>query len=106
MDGLVATRMIRSLEAEHKAEDEERQRLNSGNDDQASKGQSTAEGEGASSCVFKPTRNPNRIPIVGLSADIQHATKEKCIKAGMDEYMTKPLLTQGLAILIQRYCCE
>ncbi|KAG0083595.1 histidine kinase osmosensor, partial [Podila epicladia] len=43
-----------------------------------------------------------RIPIVGLSADIQQSTKESCIKAGMDEYMTKPLLTKGLALLIQR----
>ncbi|KAG0242856.1 hypothetical protein BGX31_011446 [Mortierella sp. GBA43] len=47
-----------------------------------------------------------RIPIVGLSADIQQSTKESCIKAGMDEYMTKPLLTKGLAVLIQRYCCN
>lgn len=78
MDGLAATRMIRSLEAEHKAEEEERRKLNPNNDDDddANKHQSTT-GEGsASSGVFKPTRNPNRIPIVGLSADIQHATKE------------------------------
>ncbi|KAI7823060.1 hypothetical protein BC939DRAFT_452661 [Gamsiella multidivaricata] len=47
-----------------------------------------------------------RIPIVGLSADIQQSTKESCIKAGMDEYMTKPLLTKGLALLIQHYCCN
>ncbi|KAG0071329.1 hypothetical protein BGZ89_010956 [Linnemannia elongata] len=107
MDGLAATRMIRSLEAEHKAEEEERRKLNPNNDDDAAHKDQSTHGEGsASSGIFKPNRNPNRIPIVGLSADIQHATKEKCIKAGMDEYMTKPLLTQGLAILIQRYCCE
>ncbi|KAF9902373.1 hypothetical protein EC991_005007, partial [Linnemannia zychae] len=51
-------------------------------------------------------KEPIRIPIVGLSADIQQSTKESCIKAGMDEYMTKPLLTKGLALLIQRYCCS
>lgn len=68
--------MIRSLEAEQKVEDEERRRLNPDNDDEANKGQSTAEEADASSGVFKPTRNPNRIPIVGLSADIQHSTKE------------------------------
>ncbi|KAF9579250.1 hypothetical protein BGW38_004569 [Lunasporangiospora selenospora] len=48
----------------------------------------------------------SRIPIIGLSADIQSSTKELCIKAGMDEYLTKPLLTKGLALLIQRYCCK
>ncbi|KAF9197929.1 hypothetical protein BGZ49_001434, partial [Haplosporangium sp. Z 27] len=55
---------------------------------------------------LKEGEKPIRIPIVGLSADIQQSTKESCIKAGMDEYMTKPLLTRGLAILIQRYCCQ
>ncbi|KAF9162424.1 hypothetical protein DFQ26_003553 [Actinomortierella ambigua] len=45
-----------------------------------------------------------RMPIVGLSADVQSSTKEACIKAGMDEYLTKPLLTKGLAMLIQKYC--
>lgn len=77
MDGLAATKMIRSLEAEHMAEEEARRKLNPDNDDnETNKDHSTA-GEGsASSSIFKPSRNPNRIPIVGLSADIQHATKE------------------------------
>ncbi|CAO3566998.1 unnamed protein product [Mortierella alpina] len=79
MDGLAATRKIRALEDE-KAEDERMSDTG--------------------------RRSTNRIPIVGLSADIQLATKEKCIKAGMNEYMTKPLLTRGLALLIQRYCCS
>ncbi|KAF9958237.1 histidine kinase osmosensor [Modicella reniformis] len=55
---------------------------------------------------LKDNETSVRIPIVGLSADIQLSTKESCIKAGMDEYMTKPLLTKGLALLIQRYCCN
>ncbi|KAF9181697.1 hypothetical protein BGZ51_005252 [Haplosporangium sp. Z 767] len=76
MDGLAATKKLRALEAEM-AHDQ------------------TEEGKA-----------PIRIPIVGLSADIQQTTKESCIKAGMDEYMTKPLLTKGLALLIQRYCCN
>ncbi|KAI8597108.1 hypothetical protein EDD21DRAFT_311281 [Dissophora ornata] len=76
MDGLAATRKLRALEEEF-AKDR-------------------TDGKKAI-----------RIPIVGLSADIQLSTKEvSCIKAGMDEYMTKPLLTKGLALLIQRYCCN
>ena len=77
MDGLAATKMIRSLEAEHKAEEEERKKLNPNNDDDNANRDQSRTGKGStSSGVFKPTRNPNRIPIVGLSADIQHATKE------------------------------
>ncbi|KAF9985974.1 histidine kinase osmosensor [Mortierella antarctica] len=76
MDGLAATKKVRALEAEFAQEHKD-------------------EATGSM-----------RIPIVGLSADIQQTTKESCIKAGMDEYMTKPLLTKGLALLIQRYCCN
>ncbi|CAO3565313.1 unnamed protein product [Mortierella alpina] len=76
MDGLAATKKVRALEAEFAQEHKD-----------------------------EAGRNM-RIPIVGLSADIQQTTKESCIKAGMDEYMTKPLLTKGLALLIQRYCCN
>ncbi|KAI1314599.1 hypothetical protein EDD11_001942 [Mortierella claussenii] len=77
MDGLAATRKLRALEAEFSKDGEEQEQK----------------------------RRRTRIPIVGLSADIQQSTKEACIKAGMDEYMTKPLLTKGLALLIQKYCC-
>ncbi|KAF9202676.1 hypothetical protein BGZ49_007181 [Haplosporangium sp. Z 27] len=80
MDGLAATKKIRAIEGEENDSLETNDENN--------------------------TKNYIRIPIVGLSADIQLATKEKCIEAGMDEYMTKPLLTQGLALLIQRYCCN
>ncbi|KAI1310789.1 hypothetical protein EDD11_003666 [Mortierella claussenii] len=98
MDGLAATKKLRSLEAQFAAEQEAEEKMPAQQD----------EAEGASRTVpnQKSSKRSFRIPIVGLSADIQLATKEKCIKAGMDEYMTKPLLTQGLALLIQRYCCD
>ncbi|KAF9900626.1 hypothetical protein EC991_007072 [Linnemannia zychae] len=101
MDGLAATKMIRSLEAEEQ-EKREHNSLPSDSTSNSSTGNTSESGP----ATYGTTNIRRRIPIVGLSADIQHATKEKCIKAGMDEYMTKPLLTQGLAILIQRYCCE
>ncbi|KAG0318985.1 hypothetical protein BGZ99_005349 [Dissophora globulifera] len=87
MDGLAATKKLRALEAQFAEEQSE-----SGSD--------------TGSAGDEQSKIHARLPIVGLSADIQLATKEKCIKGGMDEYMTKPLLTQGLALLIQRYCCS
>ncbi|KAG0012408.1 hypothetical protein BGZ80_011760 [Entomortierella chlamydospora] len=83
MDGLAATKKIRSLEEE--------QRKNS-----AVEGDESNNAESSDGNSNRPMQI--RIPIVGLSADIQLATKEKCIKAGMDEYMTKPLLKKTLAI--------
>ncbi|KAG0216028.1 hypothetical protein BGX33_000547 [Mortierella sp. NVP41] len=106
MDGLAATRMIRSLEAEHQEKEDKRRLSSEGSSEDVVEDPSSGSHHDGSSDSQKVLKTQKRIPIVGLSADIQHATKEKCIKAGMDEYMTKPLLTQGLAILIQRYCCE
>ncbi|KAG0094198.1 hypothetical protein BGZ93_007505 [Podila epicladia] len=93
MDGLAATKKIRALEAGF-AEEMRKQSPEAENQTD-----NEMPHRGADSVV-------QRIPIVGLSADIQHTTKESCIRAGMDEYMTKPLLTKGLALLIQRYCCH
>ncbi|KAG0084854.1 histidine kinase osmosensor [Podila epicladia] len=93
MDGLAATKKIRALEAGF-AEEMRKQSPEAENQTD-----NEMPHRGADSVV-------QRIPIVGLSADIQHTTKESCIRAGMDEYMTKPLLTKGLALLIQRYCCR
>ncbi|KAF9985355.1 hypothetical protein BGZ65_011096 [Modicella reniformis] len=108
MDGLAATKKIRALEAEIA---EEQERISQRNQDTNSSSSSSTRTHDIkditknTSSHHHQQHHPTRIPIVGLSADIQIATKEKCIKAGMDEYMTKPLLTQGLALLIRRYCC-
>ncbi|KAG0042328.1 hypothetical protein BGZ83_000597, partial [Gryganskiella cystojenkinii] len=77
MDGLAATRKVRALEAEFEAKAAAAEAMASGssksdNNDNAG----TLPGGG----------HPGRIPIVGLSADIQLSTKESCIKAGMDDH--------------------
>ncbi len=47
--------------------------------------------------------NPD-IPIVAITADVMHGTKERCLAAGMNDYLTKPLqlkvLRQRLALWI------
>lgn len=42
-------------------------------------------------------------PIVALTANAAKGTKEKCLKAGMDEYMTKPVKRDVLAEKIQQF---
>ncbi|KAG0343527.1 hypothetical protein BG004_005233 [Podila humilis] len=109
MDGLAATKKIRELESEMQQEHEQSENaasniLNNNDDDNKNKDNIDANGNGDGGA--DEPKKFTRIPIVGLSADIQHTTKERCIRAGMDEYMTKPLLAKGLALLIQRYCCS
>ncbi|CEP10830.1 hypothetical protein [Parasitella parasitica] len=43
----------------------------------------------------------SRLPIVALTADIQSSAKEICFNAGMDGYLTKPLIPKELATTLR-----
>jgi two-component system, sensor histidine kinase and response regulator len=44
-----------------------------------------------------------RIPIVALTADAMPGTEKRCLEAGMDAYLTKPVESQALAAALDRY---
>ncbi|MEQ8398022.1 ATP-binding protein [Thalassobaculum sp.] len=44
-----------------------------------------------------------RIPIVALTADALAGTEERCLEAGMDGYLTKPIRTGALAETLARF---
>ena len=44
-----------------------------------------------------------RTPIIALTADMQAETAERCRAAGMDDIMTKPVRSQGLRQVMQRW---
>lgn len=39
-----------------------------------------------------------------MLADIQATAQENCIQAGMNDYVTKPLMQKDLAIILRKYC--
>jgi CheY-like chemotaxis protein len=41
-------------------------------------------------------------PIVALTADIMHETRERCIEAGCTEYLPKPVERKRLLELLRR----
>lgn len=47
-----------------------------------------------------------RVPIVALSADAAQDHIERCLQAGMDDYVTKPLQLRQLRQLVQRWIGE
>lgn len=51
-----------------------------------------------SAVVLNPT-----LPIVALTADIQEGTRERCLRTGMNDYLSKPLLIKELEMVLKKY---
>jgi signal transduction histidine kinase/HPt (histidine-containing phosphotransfer) domain-containing protein len=61
-------------------------------------------GYGAVSVIRKEETGSGRhIPIVAMTADVMSGTREKCVKAGMDDYISKPVDKVKLVSLLSRW---
>lgn len=47
--------------------------------------------------------NNQHIPIIAMTANAMSGDKEKCLDAGMDEYISKPLIKDDLIGLLGRF---
>ena len=82
MDGLEATRCIRTREAAIRA---------------------GGEPAPPGSTYAHPDRARGRIPIVAVTAHAMKSDEERCIAAGMDGYLSKPVSTDALARALARF---
>ena len=48
-------------------------------------------------------RSGGRLPIIGLTANAMQGDRERCLEAGMDDYITKPVLPENLRKAVERY---
>jgi CheY-like chemotaxis protein len=44
-----------------------------------------------------------RIPIVAITADARDGTRERCLEAGMDDYLVKPIKLEDLRAMVVRW---
>ena len=49
------------------------------------------------------TKNDQRIPIIAMTANAMQGDREKCISAGMDDYVAKPIMPLDLANTLSRW---
>lgn len=90
-DGVEATRKIRQLESSSNIETTTTDLVSC-----------SSSSSSTSSTTCPPT--PHRLPIVALTADVQTTAREVCVNAGMDGYLTKPLIPKDLAVTLRQLC--
>ena len=51
----------------------------------------------------RETRRPTRLPIVAMTAHAMKGDRERCLAAGMDDYLSKPLRPEELDAVLERW---
>jgi CheY-like chemotaxis protein len=61
------------------------------------------DGYGAARAIREREAGRPRVPIIALTANAMDGDREECLAAGMDDYLSKPVVMASLASTLRRY---
>ncbi len=102
MDGYEATREIRKME-------DKRQNVvktNSITQRVTRNKQQATDFQQKQSSILNYQSSINSIPIIAMTANAMKGDREKCLKAGMDDYLSKPVKPQELSEMLEKWLTE
>jgi CheY-like chemotaxis protein len=64
------------------------------------------DGYGAARAIRAREAGGPRVPIIALTANAMEGDREACLAAGMDDYLSKPVVMASLASALHRYTAD
>ena len=64
------------------------------------------DGYGAARAIRAREVEGHRVPIIALTANAMDGDREECLAAGMDDYLSKPVVMASLATALHRYTAD